>query len=318
VPDLLVGARAVQFACSILVAGTAIFSLVIAAPVLKASNPVLATQQRQLDGLMLVALAFAVASGTLWLLVLAARLGQSSMSEVVKDGTAWAVLSGTRFGRISALRLALAVMLTALVLNRSLLPRMGKVSTSAIALLGLGFIASLAWCGHAGAGLGVSGDVHVANDALHLVAAAAWVGGLVPLLLSIRPSIEMPTAVRFHLVRRFSALAMLAVAGLAASGVINTWFMINRVRELVDTDYGRLVLLKVALFLAMLAFATANRLWLTPRLSGSEGSASPDRAALGLLCIFTTIELTLGLAVIGVVAVLGQLEPPGHLHGTEL
>jgi putative copper resistance protein D len=43
--------------------------------------------------------------------------------------------------------------------------------------------------------------------------------------------------------------------------------MLNGMRDLVMTTYGQLVLVKVVLFLAMLAFAAANRLWLTPHLA---------------------------------------------------
>jgi putative copper resistance protein D len=112
---------------------------------------------------------------------------------------------------------------------------------------------------------------------------------------------------------RFSYLALLAVIGLAASGVINTWFMLNRVQELVTTEYGRLLLVKVALFLTMLAFAAANRLWLRPRLL-LTATTGAQKDALQRLCLFTTIEATLGLAVVCVVALLGQPPPAAHIH----
>jgi putative copper resistance protein D len=307
--DLLIGARAVQFASSILAAGAAVFFVFVAAPALNPPDALLARKQRQLEKLILAALGFAIVSGALWLLVLAAKLGQTSMVDAVTNGTAWAVLTEIQFGRVSVLRLLAAVMIAALVLARRLLPEWATSAAWAIALLGIGFVASLAWCGHAGGGLGFRGAVHVANDTIHLATAAAWVGGLIPLLLLIRPRVEMPSATRFHLIRRFSALAVVAVIGLAASGAINTWFMLNGVRELIATEYGRLVLVKVALFLTMLAFAAANRLWLTPRLAVRQ-----DTTALRLLCRFTAVEVVLGVMVICVVALLGELPPGGHMH----
>jgi putative copper resistance protein D len=312
--DLLVGARAVQFASSILVAGAAMFFVIVATPALSPHHhALLVREQRQLDRLMLAGLGFAIVSGAIWLLVLAAKLGQTSMVEAARNGTAWAVLTDVQFGRVSELRFAFAFMLVGLVLVRRLVPGLAGLAAWAIAVLGIGFVASLAWCGHAGGGLGVAGDTHVANDAIHLATAAAWVGGLIPLLLLIRPRIDMPAATRYHLIRRFSYLALLAVIGLAASGVINTWFMLSGVRELIVTEYGRLVLIKVALFLTMLAFAVANRLWLTPRLL-LTATTGAQKDALQRLCFFTTIEATLGLAVICVVAVLGQLPPATHIH----
>src|SRR6185437_5093467 len=71
--------------------------------------------------------------------------------------------------------------------------------------------------------------------------------------------------------------------------------------------YGALVLAKVGLLLIMLGFASVNRFWLTPRLPVSD-------KAVSLLCISTGAEITLGLIVICIVAVLGQLEPAGHMH----
>ena len=310
--DLIVGARAVQFASSILVAGAAIFSLVVVAPALTPHDVRLAREQMQLDGLMLVALGFAVVSGALWLLLLAAEIGHSSMLQALTNGTAWIFLTETQFGHVSEIRLGLAVILAALVLVRPYVTRSALPAAWAAASLGTGFVASLAWCGHAGGGLGFGGDVHVASDVVHLVAAAAWVGGLIPLLLLIKPRVEMPSAERFQFIRRFSFLAVLAVAGLAASGVINTWFMLSGVPDLVTTDYGRLVLLKMALFLAMLAFAATNRLWLTPRLDSTTVTSSAQRDALRRLCVFTAMEVVLGVAVICVVALLGQLPPAAH------
>ena len=312
--DLIVVARAVQFASSILIAGAAIFSLVVVAPALNPHDVLLGRKQRQLDGLMLAALGFAIVSGALWLLLLAAEIGHSSMLEALTNGTAWTFLTETQFGRVSEIRLALAVILAALVLVRPLVTRSAMPAAWAAASLGTGFVASLAWCGHAGGGLGFGGDVHVASDVVHLVAAAAWVGGLIPLLLLIRPRVEMPSVERFQFIRRFSSLAVLAVAGLAASGVINTWFMLSGMRDLVTTNYGRLVLLKVALFLTMLAFAAANRLWLTPRLGPTTTTSGAQRDALRRLYVFTAIEVILGIAVICVVALLGQLPPAAHAH----
>jgi copper resistance protein D len=81
--------------------------------------------------------------------------------------------------------------------------------------------------------------------------------------------------------------------------------MTDGMRHLFDTEYGALVLTKVGLLLIMLGFASVNRFWLTPRLPVSD-------KAVSLLCISTRAEITLGLIVICVVAVLGQLEPAGH------
>ena len=66
--------------------------------------------------------------------------------------------------------------------------------------------------------------------------------------------------------RRFSLLGTISVVALLASGVVNSWMLLGSPRDLMTTDYGRLLLLKIGLFAAMLAIAAVNRFHLTPRL----------------------------------------------------
>ena len=63
----------------------------------------------------------------------------------------------------------------------------------------------------------------------------------------------------------------------------------------------------------MLAFGAANRYWLTPRLL-----AAAKGGTLRLLCTSISVEILLGLVVLCVVAVLGELEPPGHMHHMDM
>jgi putative copper resistance protein D len=88
--------------------------------------------------------------------------------------------------------------------------------------------------------------------------------------------------------------------------------LIGSLRALVDTDYGRLVLLKVVLFAAMLSVAAVNRMQLTPRLANPAGS-QPQVEALRQLKRNVTIEIVIGLGVFAVVGVLGTLQPAIHL-----
>jgi copper resistance protein D len=305
VADPLIVARAIQFASSITVAGAALFPVAAAGEQLSAQNEVLAPIQRQLDWIVLIGLALAVASGGLWLLLFASKLEAATQDA---DSTFWLVLTGTQFGRVSGTRFVMAGLLAFLVALRYVKPLL-STSSWLIALLGIAFVLGLAWCGHSGAGIGLSGDFQVCADAVHLVTAAAWVGGLLPLLIFIRPSVPIGTIERYLLVRRFSLLATWSVALLIASGIVNTWYMTDGLRHLFGTEYGSLVLAKVGLLLIMLGFAGVNRFWLTPQLPTRQGEKTARQ-----LCISTTAEIALGLIVVCVVAVLGQLEPAGHVH----
>ena len=143
------------------------------------------------------------------------------------------------------------------------------------------------------------------------------VGGLLPLLVFIGPRAfgsEPSLFECFQKLRRFSTLAAWSVTVLAASGALNTWFMTNGLESFFGTQYGNLVLIKIALFVVMLGFGTTNRFWLTPRLLATKVPAANNTKALRLLCASISLEIALGFIVICVVAVLGQLPPPGHMH----
>ena len=64
----------------------------------------------------------------------------------------------------------------------------------------------------------------------------------------------------------------------------------------------------------LLSFGAANRYWFTPRLLLGNVPGEEDNTSLRLLCASVSLEIALGLVVICVVAILGQLPPPGHEH----
>ena len=307
--DPLIASRAVHFASSLVVGGAAIFSAFVARPIHADS-----VSERHLEAAMYAALALAVLSGATWLLYLASRIAQSSVAEVISDGTAWSLLTETQFGFVWQGRLLIAILLFC---NRLFGLRVrGLRAFSVQAALAVAFVGMLAWSGHAAGTMGFVGFLHFGGDVLHLVTAAAWVGGLVPLLMFVGPRArtQPPLVDRFRVLRRFSTLAALSVTVLAASGMLNTWFMTNELRNFLGTQYGDLVLVKVALLLVMLGFGAANRYWLTPRLLPTHAATEGDTRAVRLLCVSVSLEIVLGLVVICVVAILGQLPPPGHMH----
>ena len=303
--DPLIASRAVHFASSLVLGGTALYSAFI-----------VQSTQRGRQRLMFAALILAALSGATWLLFLASHIAQSPVSAVIQDGTAWSVLTETQFGRVWLGRL-LVLLLFCLGLAVQESPRRGAALS--LAVLAVLFVGSLAWSGHAAGTSGLPGLVHFGGDACHLISASAWVGGLVPLLMFVGPRLfgsEPPLFDCFNALRRFSTLAAWSVAVLAASGALNTWFMTNRLQSFFGTEYGNLILVKIALFMVMLGFGAANRFWLTPRLLAPKVPAAENTRALRLLCASVSLEIALGFIVICVVAVLGQLPPPGHIHHT--
>jgi len=303
----IVTARTLHLAACVSLVGVGAFECLIAAPALNGSATA-ADLARRLKSVAWVSLALAVISGAGWLAGIAADMSGQRLGQVFGSSAIGTVLMRTRIGEDWLLRLALAVAFGATLAWR----RRGRVGD--IAWIGLALsvvlLASLAWAGHGAADEGIDGKIHLAADLLHLIAAGAWLGSLAPLALLLTaarrggPAATQATAVA---TRRFSLMATISVAVLLASGIVNTWYLAGNVPALIGTPYGRLLLIKIGLFLIMLTVAAVNRLRLTPRLAGAGPSA-----ALAQLRRNALIESGLGLLVLAIVGVLGIL-PPG-LH----
>lgn len=215
-----------------------------------------------------------LAAMAMWLVIATAMMsgGPPTMTAI---GT---VLNETHFGQ---LWIASAVVVAASIAVAAWRPWAVAISTGIVLIL-------TAATGHAGA----TGDwFEIADDAIHLLAVGAWIGGLVPFAIAMRE----PDA---GLVAwRFSALGTVCVALIIATGIVNAWFLVGTIQALTVTDYGRVLLLKMILFAAILIIAATNRFRLTPR------------AAVAALRRNAMLEIALGLAIVAIVAVLGTMAP---------
>ena len=106
--------------------------------------------------------------------------------------------------------------------------------------------------------------LNVADQWLHMLAAGVWVGGLVWLLLGLR---GLDGAERASAVRRFSQLAFAAVAVITVTGVLRAVPEVGSLAGLVSTSFGVTLLIKSALFVALIAVAWRNRYRLVPKLT---------------------------------------------------
>lgn len=215
-----------------------------------------------------------------------------------------AVLLDTSFGHAWSAHVALAAVL---VLLSALPPRHEFAGATAIAALLT--LASLGWVGHAAMGQGVGGIGREINQMAHLAAGGLWLGGLLPLYLLLRRASAARDTALVPVARmalpHFSQMGYAAVALVAFTGAVNAVLLVGSLRALVGTPYGRLLLVKLALFGAMVALALSNRFRLLPRLRASGDATRPLRA----LCRSVAVEQALGLALLAVVAVLGTWPP---------
>lgn len=322
--DLLVAIRSVHFASTVLLAGTVVFGAHVVGLVPSAAreDPQLATWRKQTAVIAWAGLATAVLSGAAWLVVLAADIGGRRLHDVVVDDIVWRVLTNTRFGVGWSVRFFLALSLAlALRFQGRRSDASPRWQVACVVALALSFLGSLAWSGHASGTPGIAGELHISADVLHLIAAGVWVGGLLPLALlfaAARRTTNVAVAsIARDATRQFSRLGVIAVGTLLVTGVINTCVLVGNVPALVGTDYGRLLLVKMCLFAAMVCVAAFNRQRLTPRLSSAPGGADAQRQ----LQRNSLIEASMGVLILVIVGALGTLPPAlhampsAHVHG---
>ena len=304
--DPLILVRSIHIAATVLATGTVAFLVLVAEPAARAmtaSRP--ADHSAFCERLILLvfsALALAIVSGAAWLVLVAADIYGAPIIEVCLHGGVMSVLTDTRFGQIAIARLALALLLGALLPWPA--TQFAQLTVAALLIVLLAFI------GHAGATPGLAGRVHLTSDIVHLLGAGAWLGGL-PALAILLAQARASSDPAWHALatsstRRFSRLGIISVAALLASGLVNSWNLLAGPRDLVATDYGRLVLLKIALFAAMVAIAAVNRYHLTPQLAAPAAMRALQRNSLA--------ETGLGLGVLVFAAALGTMVPSGHVH----
>lgn len=145
------------------------------------------------------------------------------------------------------------------------------------------------------------------TDAVHLWAAAAWLGGLVGLVLTLATlSGREPTAA--ETLSRFSMIAAGLLTAVAVTGSVQAWRILGSWTALLEGTYGRLLLVKVGIVLVVAAAAAWNRFRLLPGVRRARVPAERDSAA-GSLRRTVLAEATLLVAVLGVTGFLVNTSP---------
>jgi copper resistance protein D len=302
----VVVARLLHFAAVTTLAGVSFFPLYAYANV----EPIRMLRWRQ--GVLLGAAVAALLSGVLWFVFAVANMS-GALADVADREVLWTVVNETTFGRVWTARMLLAVIVLG-VASRRFASTAGPQPDWIMPSLTAALLASLGGVGHSQIEEGVAGVIHVTSDAAHLLAAGAWLGGLLPLGFILAHDGRETDAARAtdldEILLRFSGMGYIAVATLIGSGLVNGWFLIDNVSGLFATPYGQLLLVKLVLFAGMLALAVSNRFWMVPSLTKArtdDGNGSTAWAAR--LCNRVLGEHFLGLMVLLIVSVLGTMRP---------
>ena len=146
----------------------------------------------------------------------------------------------------------------------------------------------------------------VLTDALHLSAGAVWLGGLAGLAV-VLPSLAGRERDSALVLSRFSTVAAGLLAVLAGAGALLGWRILGSWSGLVDTTYGRLLLVKIAIALVVAAVAAWNRFGLLPRVS--DGPHEARRRATYAVRRVVILEGALLVGLLGVTGFLVE-QPP--------
>jgi putative copper resistance protein D len=304
---MIVGSRFLQFSGALVLLGSSLFCLygVEGSPV---------PERRRSSRRVLTISALTAAAGTVLWVMAETALFSGDINEAVDRSAVWFVFSETRFGRAALWRVGLLVL--AALTTRFI--RRPRVLWSVTVVLGTAVIATFAWTGHGAMQSGWTGALHVGGDIVHLWVAGVWLGALVPLATAVASALRTQNRddvrAACYGLDRFSSIGSLVVATLALTGLINSWFLIGVANWFAafKTPYGVTLLIKLALFAAMLSLAALNRFRFAPELRSSleGGHDETTLAPLRALMKSVSLETSLAALVLLSVAVLGTLAPP--------
>lgn len=184
------------------------------------------------------------------------------------------------------------------------------VAAGLIAAAGTVALASLAWSGHAGVSEGMIGAIHRTSDALHMIAAAVWLGAIAAFLILLAHATPARLDLAVRSLDQFSQTGTICVLVIAATGLINGQIIIGatNVGASLAAPYGQFLFAKLALFGLMLALAAANRWRLTSALKFALTISDPGQA-VRVMRRSLLIEVLVGAAILALVAWFGMLEP---------
>ncbi|WP_296195922.1 cytochrome c oxidase assembly protein [uncultured Microbacterium sp.] len=183
-------------------------------------------------------------------------------------------------------------------------------ATLIVAALALASIIPMATTSHSGEA--ANHTVAVTSLALHIVAAAVWVGGLV-MLVVVRPAmakerrVDASGVTLIAVLRRYSSIALVAFVVVAVSGYARALVGIGAWEQLA-TPWGILLLVKIGALLALGVLGALYRTRLIGRIAAQDQPVR--RAASRTFWALVTLELALMGIASGAAAALARTAPP--------
>lgn len=215
------------------------------------------------------------------------------------------VLRDTNYGHLWLARVMLLTALGVVLSRRALWDgQAGGQSWKLAAVIAALALAPYAFISHAAA-QPTGRPAAIAADWLHLLGTSAWVGGLLALVVSLVVATRGVPAVQRRAmyaiaIPRFSTLATASVIVLALTGLFASWLQIGNLTALLETSYGRTLLVKLGLLLPLLLLGAINLRVIGPRLRRGATTGTQFGRTV-------TAEAFLGIAILIVVGLLTSL-----------
>ncbi|MDQ0559948.1 putative copper resistance protein D [Rhizobium mesoamericanum] len=226
----------------------------------------------------------------------AATIGGEGWADALSFPMLRSILSGTNIGQAWLAQASAAILLIASCLTTSRFKYQVRMVSAGLLLI------SLTISGHAAMNSGWLRAAHRLNDGLHLLSGGAWLGALVPVIVTY----PMLRDARRHqdarsALMRFSTAGHVAVAVVIATGTINTILIVGSLQLDWHNTYQLLLSVKILIVFLLVALAIINRYVFVPRLARNP-SLLPLKWATGA-------EIVLGSVLLGLVSVFGTLQP---------
>ena len=241
--------------------------------------------------------------------VLASNMLMLAVQMAALEAPAAAVLQ-TSFGATWIVRMGLTAALIGAWFAAERRRSPGALGMAPLLALSLALAATTTMMGHGTA----SGEpAAAALDYLHNLVAAAWIGGVAYLAFALLPALRGAAggggaALMLAAVPRFTVLAAASIGAVVVSGPLLMWMLDGDIGDVAGSVYGRLIMAKVALALAMVGIAAHHHRVRAAAVAALGRGRRPDvlrRLGPGLRA-----EAAVGLALIGVVALLANSTLP--------
>lgn len=298
--------RTILFGSLVLLVGGLLFVLFV--------WPAGADERRTRTTLRLAAVVGAAAT-VLSLGIQGADIAGFGLSRALSVSRARDTLDGA-FGRAAVVRFVLLLVLGWWAATMTRERRRSLGWGAAVGVVSALTLATLTFSGHARTGRWTS--LAVPLDVVHMFAAAVWIGGLAMLIILVLPRRGPDDA---RIVERFSSVAAVCVGTVAVTGLIQAWRQLRHVSALRDTEYGRLLIIKVVIVGVVVAVGAMSRSLVRARRRALVPAGGTDGDALAIdedelhhrLRLSVGLEVLLGIAVLVTTSLLVAANPTTSL-----